>query len=234
MTSWTAGTRAARRWWRSGGPGQPPTDHPREHEEDRRMSRNQAPSRRRAQGSERQARASRRRPGSRRRARTARSPGAPSMLRNAGSAVGKVLRGSADTVKEVGTTVIGTAREIITAAATARHDGVSVLKAQHREVEALFDKVLESDEARVRRELLQQIGDALALHTRIEEEIFYPAVRGLGGEETQALLDEALEEHHVVDLVLEELPRVNPRDARFTAKMTILSELVEHHVKEEE
>jgi hemerythrin HHE cation binding domain-containing protein len=198
------------------------------------MARKEAPSRRSAQGSERQSRTQRRKPDRRTSARAARHQGAPSALRSAGSAVAKMLRGSTETVKEAGATVIGTAREVITAAATARHDAVSVLKAQHREVEALFEKVLESDDPRARRELLQQIGDALTLHTKIEEDIFYPAVRGLGDEETQTLLDEALEEHHVVDLVLGELPGVNPRDERFTAKMTVLSELVEHHVKEEE
>ena len=45
---------------------------------------------------------------------------------------------------------------------------------------------------------------------------------------------EALEEHHVVDLVLKELPQVDPADERFHAKMTVLSELVEHHADEEE
>ena len=59
-------------------------------------------------------------------------------------------------------------------------------------------------------------------------------MRSLGTEAVEDLIDEAFEEHHVVDLVLAELPRVNPRDDRFVAKMTVLSELVDHHVKEEE
>jgi hemerythrin superfamily protein len=161
-------------------------------------------------------------------------PDTSDMLRSAGSAVGKVLRGSTDAVKEAGAGLINTAREVITSTATGHHDAVSVLKAQHREVEALFKRVLDSKDARARQALLRQITHALTVHTTIEEEIFYPAVRGLGTEETETLIDEALEEHHVVDLVLEELPDVNPRDDRFAAKMTVLSELVEHHVKEEE
>jgi hemerythrin-like domain-containing protein len=48
------------------------------------------------------------------------------------------------------------------------------------------------------------------------------------------MIDEAFEEHHVVDLVLAELPQVDPEDERFEAKMTVLSELVKHHVEEEE
>jgi len=82
--------------------------------------------------------------------------------------------------------------------------------------------------------LLGEIAAALAMHTKIEEDIFYPAVRSLGTEALEKLIDEAFEEHHVVDLVLAELPRVSPRDDRFVAKMTVLSEVVEHHVKEEE
>jgi hemerythrin superfamily protein len=145
-----------------------------------------------------------------------------------------MLRGSTDTVMEAGTGLINTAREAITSVATGRHDAVSVLKVQHREVEALFRQVLDSEEVKERQALLGQIERALTIHTKIEEEIFYPAVRSLGTEEIETLIDEALEEHHVVELVLAELPRVNPREDRFVAKMTVLSELVEHHVKEEE
>src|SRR5262249_54864657 len=152
------------------------------------MIRDQASSRRRPQRSERQGGAPHRTAERRGSPRAARNQGASGMLRSAPSTVGRMLRGSTNTLKEAGATVIDTAREVITAASTARHDAVSVLKIQHREVEALFQKALESDEIRTRRELLHQIGDALALHTKIEEDIFYPAVRSLGGEKTQALI----------------------------------------------
>jgi hemerythrin superfamily protein len=148
--------------------------------------------------------------------------------------VGTVLRESSKAVKDAGAGLVNTARELITSVSSGRHDAVSVLKTQHREVEGLFKRVLGSDDARTRQDLCQQISRALTMHTKIEEAIFYPAVRSLGTEETETLIDEALEEHHVVDLVLEELPRIDPRDDRFEAKMTVLSELVEHHVKEEE
>jgi hypothetical protein len=59
-------------------------------------------------------------------------------------------------------------------------------------------------------------------------------VRELGTSKAEEMIDEAFEEHHVVDLVLAELPQVDPEDERFEAKMTVLSELVEHHVEEEE
>ena len=109
-----------------------------------------------------------------------------------------------------------------------------LLKKQHREVKALFKKVEGTDNPRTRRELMQEIASSLEGHTLIEEEIFYPAVRGLETQKAEEMILEAYEEHHVVKLVLGELPRVNPEDERFEAKMTVLSELVQHHVEEEE
>jgi hemerythrin-like domain-containing protein len=108
-----------------------------------------------------------------------------------------------------------------------------LLKKQHREVKALFKKVEKSENARERRQLMDQISQQLELHTQIEEEIFYPAVRE-SGKKAEEMIDEAYEEHHVVKLVLQELPQVDPEDERFEAKMTVLSELVQHHVEEEE
>jgi hemerythrin superfamily protein len=108
-----------------------------------------------------------------------------------------------------------------------------LLKKQHREVKGLFKKVDKTEDADQRRQIMEQIGAALKLHTRIEEEIFYPAIREVG-KKAEEMIDEALEEHHVVELVLAELPQVDPEDERFQAKMTVLSELVEHHVEEEE
>lgn len=109
-----------------------------------------------------------------------------------------------------------------------------LLKKQHKEVKALFKKVEGTENARQRRQLLNEISQSLEGHTLIEEEIFYPAVRGLQTQKTEEMVLEAYEEHHVVKLVLAELPRVNPEDERFEAKMTVLAELVEHHADEEE
>ena len=81
---------------------------------------------------------------------------------------------------------------MITGTLSAGHDAVSVLKSQHRQVEALFRKVLEARDRRARRELLHEIASALAMHTKIEEDMSFPAVRDLGTEEAAALIDEAL------------------------------------------
>jgi len=109
-----------------------------------------------------------------------------------------------------------------------------LLKKQHKEVKALFKKVENTEGARERRRLMNEISIALEGHTAIEEEMFYPAVRGLETQKAEEMVLEAFEEHHVVKLVLAELPQVDPADERFEAKMTVLSELVEHHADEEE
>jgi hemerythrin-like domain-containing protein len=75
---------------------------------------------------------------------------------------------------------------------------------------------------------------ALEHHTQIEESIFYPAVRDIGTKKATEMIGEAYEEHHVVKLVLAELPEVDPKAENFEAKMTVLKELVAHHVEEEE
>jgi hypothetical protein len=109
-----------------------------------------------------------------------------------------------------------------------------LLKQQHREVESLFQKLERTEDPNTCRSLLEEIQAKLELHMRIEEEIFYPAVRGLETKKSEETIHEAYEEHHVVKLVLAELPDSDPDDERFHAKMTVLSELIEHHVEEEE
>ena len=113
-------------------------------------------------------------------------------------------------------------------------NAIDLLKKQHKEVKSLFRKMHKTEAARERSQLLEQIAIALEGHTTIEEEIFYPAVKGLETKKAEEMVSEALEEHHVVKLVLAELPQVDVEDEQFGAKMTVLSELVEHHADEEE
>ncbi len=108
-----------------------------------------------------------------------------------------------------------------------------LLKKQHREVKALFrsaKKAAPED----RREILDEIATKLAHHMNIEETIFYPAVAEIGTKKIEEMVPEAYEEHHVATLVLNEFPELDPDDERFEAKMTVLDELIEHHVEEEE
>jgi hemerythrin-like domain-containing protein len=113
-------------------------------------------------------------------------------------------------------------------------DPIQLLKKQHREVEALFKKIEKTRSADPRRALMLELASNLKLHMTIEEEIFYPAVQQLPAKKAEEMTLEAYEEHAVVKLVLAELPGVDPEDERFDAKMTVLSELIEHHVDEEE
>jgi len=107
------------------------------------------------------------------------------------------------------------------------------LEKQHKEVMKLFKQVEKSEEPKARKRLMTEIVAHLKVHTTIEEEIFYPAVCEIGTENVEDMMLEAVEEHHVVDLVLAELPTVDPAADTFEAKMTVLRELVEHHVEEE-
>ena len=109
-----------------------------------------------------------------------------------------------------------------------------LLKKQHREVKGLFKKLEKTENGSERRKLMETLAQDLQMHTTIEEEIFYPALREVESKKAEKMVNEAYEEHHVVKLVLAELPKVDPQDERFEAKMTVLSELIEHHVEEEE
>jgi hypothetical protein len=108
-----------------------------------------------------------------------------------------------------------------------------LLKKQHREVKTLFGRAKKAKSSE-RREVMDEITAKLSAHMLIEEEIFYPALRQLETKKTNGMIPEAFEEHHVVKLVLGELPDVDLEDEQFAAKVTVLDELIEHHVEEEE
>jgi hemerythrin superfamily protein len=114
-------------------------------------------------------------------------------------------------------------------------DAIAVLKNDHRIVEDLFKKFEKSSERAIktRQTLVSNILTELVAHTYIEEQIFYPFVRGLSKELNSEIL-EALEEHHAAKATLAELQEMTPSQERFAAKVTVLIESVRHHVKEEE
>ena len=122
-------------------------------------------------------------------------------------------------------------------AASGRHDrdAIALLKDDHREVEQLF-KAFEktSDRDIVEREhLVGTIVEKLSVHAAIEEQIVYPWARAHIVDEDLKVL-EALEEHHVVKVLLSELSAMSAEDERYQAKTTVLIETVRHHVEEEE
>jgi hypothetical protein len=109
-------------------------------------------------------------------------------------------------------------------------DAITLLKADHRKVEELFEKY---ESARGRKaDIAKQICMELTIHTMIEEEIFYPACREAGVKSD--MLDEANVEHDGAKVLIAELENGAPDDDYYDAKVKVLSEEIKHHVKEEE
>jgi len=109
---------------------------------------------------------------------------------------------------------------------------ISLLKADHREVEGLFKSFKSAKSATEKESLAKRICTALKLHTRIEEEIFYPAfIEATGDKE---LHNEALVEHQGAKGLIEEIENSGAADPLFDARIKVLSEMIKHHVKEEE
>ncbi|MCU1449003.1 MAG: hypothetical protein JWP02_1173 [Acidimicrobiales bacterium] len=114
-------------------------------------------------------------------------------------------------------------------------DAVTLLKNDHKTVEALFKKFEKAGPTakKTKQDLVEKIIEELSIHAAIEEQVLYPAARQAVPDATDEVL-EALEEHHIVKWVLSELDGMDPDDERFTAKVTVLIENVRHHVEEEE
>ena len=115
--------------------------------------------------------------------------------------------------------------------ATQSMDAVALLKADHRLVEELFEK-FENAKGDGRKEALaRQICMELTVHTKIEEDIFYPACEGKVEED---LHKEAYVEHDGAKVLIAEIEAGGPDDEFYEAKVKVLSEMIEHHVEEEE
>ena len=115
-------------------------------------------------------------------------------------------------------------------------NAIDLLIADHNRVRGLFKRFSEAKEAEdesTMGELAGKIFEELEVHTTIEEEVFYPAVRDTNKEISQ-LIEEGLQEHHVVKVLMEEIAQVDPVGEEWVAKMSVLIENVEHHAKEEE
>jgi hemerythrin-like domain-containing protein len=110
-------------------------------------------------------------------------------------------------------------------------EATKLLKKQHDEVKDLFKQFEAAEEDSEKQELFEEIADDFAAHGEIEEKIFYPAVY-VGP--LKEKLQEAVEEHLAAKRVVADLLDMEPSDEQFDAKMTVLKELIEHHVEEEE
>jgi hemerythrin HHE cation binding domain-containing protein len=116
-------------------------------------------------------------------------------------------------------------------------DAITLLKADHKKVKGLLASLEKTTErsADRRTKLLRQIESEIKVHSTVEEEIFYPAYRdAVKKKDDRELYQEALEEHHVVDLVMPEVKECDPAGEVFAAKAKVLKELIEHQADEEE
>lgn len=117
-------------------------------------------------------------------------------------------------------------------------NAIELLKDDHKTVRKLLADLGETTKraAKTRTELLARIAKEIEVHTKIEEEIFYPAFKAAAGEgDDEAMYFEALEEHHAAgDLVLPDLLGTDVTSDKFSGRAKVLKEMIEHHAGEEE
>ena len=111
-------------------------------------------------------------------------------------------------------------------------NAIDLLESQHREVEKLFDEFEQLGERafKARMQVFEKISHKLTCHTLIEEKLFYPA----GKKADKHITLEAYEEHDLVKGLIKKIAALEAGDETFLAKVTVLKEIVQHHVKEEE
>ena len=112
-------------------------------------------------------------------------------------------------------------------------DAVDLLTKDHRVVDALFAKVKANEDGN-NLPVFRKIKSELDAHAHIEEKVFYPYLLEHGKKNLQKIVREGIEEHHQVKMFLKELDGLRGTSETFKAKLKVLIEDVEHHVKEEE
>lgn len=115
-------------------------------------------------------------------------------------------------------------------------NALTLLIADHNRLRGMFarfEEANEQDDTTTMQHVSKLVFAELDVHTEIEEQVLYPAVRRVS-EEIEELVAEGLEEHHVGDVLCEEIKGLNADDEAWVAKMTVLIESVEHHIDEEE
>ena len=110
-------------------------------------------------------------------------------------------------------------------------DAIKLLTTDHRTVEGLFADYEKARGASAKEKLARQICTELKIHSTIEEEIFYPALRGKIEDD---MLDEAVVEHDGAKVLINDIESAEPSEEFYDAKVKVLQEQIEHHVEEEE
>jgi hemerythrin-like domain-containing protein len=116
------------------------------------------------------------------------------------------------------------------------NDAISMLKADHDKVKKMFkefEKLAEDEPGEEAEQLAKQICNELTIHTTLEEEIFYPEARS-ALEDEEDLVDEAEVEHASAKDLIEQIESMSSSDEKFAAKVIVLGEYVNHHIKEEQ
>jgi hemerythrin superfamily protein len=116
-------------------------------------------------------------------------------------------------------------------------NAIDLLKADHEKVKDILSQLSESTERALKKraELLAKLEMEVSIHTRLEEEILYPAFKEAGSKEEDVMYYEAKEEHRTVDsLVLPDLKEADPGTPEFAGRVKVVKELLEHHIEEEE
>jgi hypothetical protein len=113
-------------------------------------------------------------------------------------------------------------------------DALSLLKADHDKVKKMLAEGEETTERaeKTRTELFETLKAEMMIHERIEEEIFYPALKS--HPKAKDIVLEGYEEHHVVDEIMGELEGTDVSDETWGAKFKVMKENIEHHIEEEE
>jgi hemerythrin-like domain-containing protein len=113
-------------------------------------------------------------------------------------------------------------------------EAINMLKEDHDRVEKAFKEFekLDREDTETVRQLVATVCEELKIHTTLEEEIFYPAVREAIDDED--LMNEASVEHETAKMLIEQLENMQPDDPNYHATFTVLGEYVMHHVEEEE
>jgi len=114
----------------------------------------------------------------------------------------------------------------------AHKDAIALLKADHEAVSEMFAEYEKTRSASKKKALVAEICTALSVHAQIEEEIFYPAVKT--ALKDKLLVPEATVEHGSVKDLIAQLEGAEPDGEMYDAKVNVLSEYVQHHVKEEQ
>jgi hypothetical protein len=111
-------------------------------------------------------------------------------------------------------------------------NAIDLLRRDHDKMKVLMTRATTADGEGRREALLEELRSELVAHERIEEEIFYPPLRD--NPKTHDIILEGYEEHHVADVILDELLETPADTDVWKAKMKVLKESIEHHIEEEE